>query len=99
MKIRILACAEQEFSEVVDYYNGQGPALGYEFAAEVKLTLGRIVTHPNAWPLLSRRARRCILNKFPYSIIYQVRQDYILILAIMHMKQDPKHWQERLIEV
>lgn len=95
MKIRILACAEQEAADAVDYYNGLYPPFGHEFAEELKNTLSRIETYPNAWPLLSQRARRCIMNKFPYSLIYQVRQDYILVLAIMHMKRDPKSWQAR----
>ena len=43
MKIRILACAEQELAEVVDYYNGQALALGFEFAAEVKTHLNGLL--------------------------------------------------------
>jgi hypothetical protein len=34
MTINILAHAEQEFIEAVDYYNDQCSGLGYEFAAE-----------------------------------------------------------------
>lgn len=36
MNIVILSFAEEEFAEVVDYYNEQCPGLGYEFAAKVK---------------------------------------------------------------
>ncbi len=96
MRIKVLSCAEQEFSEAVDYYNDQYPGLGYEFAAEVKTAFDRIISFPNAWPSFSIHARRCMINRFPFSIVYQVRQDCILVGGIMHMKRDPKPWQKRL---
>jgi hypothetical protein len=96
MNIRILSCAEQELADVVDYYNEQCPGLGFEFAAEVKSTLSRIVSFPNAWPLFSQRTRRCMTNRFPYGVLYQIRTNHILVTAIMHLKRDPKKWQEQL---
>ena len=48
MNIRILSSAEKEFTEMVDYYNGQCPGLGYEFAVEVKNALDRIASFPDA---------------------------------------------------
>ncbi|MDO9265217.1 MAG: type II toxin-antitoxin system RelE/ParE family toxin [Desulfosalsimonadaceae bacterium] len=96
MRIRIISCAEQEFIEAVDFYNQQCPGLGYEFAVEVKNTLERILDFPEAWPKISTRARRCITNKFPFGIIYQIRQECILIIAVMHMKRNPVLWKDRL---
>jgi len=48
MIVNILACAEQEFIEAVDYYNTQCLGLGYEFAVEVTNTLDRISAFPEA---------------------------------------------------
>jgi hypothetical protein len=96
MKIRILSCAEQELVDAIDYYNEQLPGLGFEFAAEVKSTLSRIVSFPNAWPLFSQRTKRCVTSRFPYGILYQIRTDHILVTAVMHLKRDPKKWQDRL---
>ncbi|MFA5073787.1 MAG: type II toxin-antitoxin system RelE/ParE family toxin [Nitrospirota bacterium] len=96
MNIRFISCAEQEFSEAIDYYNKQLPGLGYEFAVEIKNTLARISSFPNAWPIFSKRSRRCISNRFPYGVLYQIRQDEILITAIQHLKCDPLKWQERV---
>jgi hypothetical protein len=77
MIIHILAPAELELTEAVDYYNNQCSGLGYEFASEVTNTLERITSFPNAWSQISPRTRRCITNKFPYGVIYQVRNDCI----------------------
>lgn len=99
MNIRILSSAEQEFAEAVDYYNDQCSGLGFEFAAEVKSTLARIASFPNAWPLFSQCTRRCMTNRFPYGVLYQIRTDHILITAKMLLKRDPKKWQERIAKV
>lgn len=49
MVIVFLPPAKGEFTEAISYYNDQSEGLGYEFAAEVKRTLERIVQYPDAW--------------------------------------------------
>jgi plasmid stabilization system protein ParE len=95
MKVEVLEPAEAEFREAVEYYNQQSEGLGYEFAAEVKRTLSRIVRFPDAWPALSPRTRRCRTNRFPYGVVYQSRGDTILVVAVMHMRRRPGSWRDR----
>lgn len=96
MKVDILAAAEAELVEAVSYYNEQSEGLGYEFAAEVKQTIGRIVQFPNAWHKLSARTRRCRAKRFPYGLVYQIRGESILIVAVMHLRRHPDTWKSRL---
>ena len=95
MNILILSFAEEEFAEAVDYYNEQCSGLGYEFAAEVKRAFDRIKVFPEAWQLFSGRTRRCLLNRFPYGVLYRVDRDAIHVAAIMHLNRDPKNWRLR----
>ncbi len=97
MRVDFLDAAESEFLEAISYYNGESEGLGYEFAAEVNRAIGRISEYPNAWTQLSKRTRRCRTNRFPYGVIYQIRSDMILILAIMHLHRDPESWKDRLL--
>jgi len=96
MKIEFLKPAECEFLDAIEYYNNESEGLGYEFTIEVSKTLERIVQYPKAWTPLSKRTRRCRTKRFPYSVIYQIRPDKILIIAIMHMHCKPKNWKTRL---
>ncbi|MBU0559431.1 MAG: type II toxin-antitoxin system RelE/ParE family toxin [Bacteroidetes bacterium] len=96
MNIEFLNPAEDEFVNAIAYYNLQSEGLGFEFAVEVKRTIGRIIQYPDAWTPLSRRTRRCRTNRFPYGIIYQVRTDTLLIVSVMHLHRDPKTWRSRL---
>jgi len=96
MNVTFLAPAEAELLDAVDYYNSQSEGLGYEFAAEVKRTIERIVQYPEAWVQLSKRTRRCRTNRFPYGVIYQVRSETLLIVAVMHLSRDPQTWRGRI---
>ena len=66
MTAHFLDPADAEFVDAIAYYNLQSEGLGYEFAAEVKRTIGRILQYPEAWTPLSKRTRRCRTNRFPY---------------------------------
>jgi hypothetical protein len=96
MKIVFLPPAKAEFVEAVSYYNTQSEGLGYDLAAEVKKTLTRIIQYPEAWPNISKRTRRCRTNRFPYGVIYQIRENTLLIVAIMHLSRHPEMWKSRL---
>ena len=96
MEIDFLPPAKDELTEAISYYNAQGEGLGYEFAAEMKRTLERIVQYPDAWSQLSNRTRRCRTNRFPYGVIYQIRKKTLLIVAVMHLSREPETWKSRL---
>lgn len=96
LRIQFLLSAEQEFIEAVKYYNSQSEGLGFEFAAEVKSTMDRIIQYPLAWHKLSERTHRCRTNRFPYGVIYQIRKDCIMIIAVMHLHRKPQTWQSRI---
>ena len=96
MIVRFLTPARSELREIIAYYNNRREGLGYEFAAEFKQTLNRIKYYPEAWSPLSSQVRRCHLNRFPYSVIYEVRREVIVIAAIQHHSKEPNGWRKRL---
>lgn len=96
MDITFLAPAQAELLDAVAYYNTQSEGLGYEFAAEVKRTIERIIQYPEAWVQLSKRTRRCRTNRFPYGVIYQVKNETVIIVAVMHLSRDPQTWRGRV---
>jgi hypothetical protein len=98
MKIHFLQAAAMELEEAVSYYNLQSEGLGFELAAEIQRTLKRIDEYPQAWTRFSHRTHRCRTNRFPYCIIYQIRLDMMLIVAIMHLHKEPGYWKSRITQ-
>ena len=89
VKVRILSCAERELADTVDFDNAERPGLGYEFAEEVQRTLDRISAFPEAWPLFSQKARRCIVRRFPHGVLYHVRADCVLVVCLTAHDTEP----------
>ena len=88
--------AAKEFEESVRYYRDRGRVLGDRFASEVRATIQKILVSPSRWRVLEEDVRRCLVRVFPYSVLYTVEADFILIIAIMHGKREPGYWKPRL---
>jgi len=99
MNTIILDPALREFADAVTYYNEESPGLGYEFADEVFRTIERLTEMPNAWPVLSKRTRRCITRHFPYGIVYQQRKDTLIVVSVMHLRRHPDSWKNNVRNV
>lgn len=89
------AAAKVELNQAEDYYESCEPDLGYEFLEEVYAAIGRVLEFPSAWRMLSPRTRRCLTRRFPYAVIYQVRDESIRVLAIAHSHPRPGYWTDR----
>lgn len=88
--------AESEFEAAADFYDEREEALGDEFSEEVFATIDRILQFPDSWPRSSYRTRRCLCNRFPYSVIHRHTDTEITIYAVAHQKRKPGYWKERL---
>jgi hypothetical protein len=96
MIVSSLPPATEELREAVAWYNAQRTGLGYEFVIEFEDTLDRITKLPTAWEKLSKNVRCCRLNRFPYGVLYTVRNDEILVVAVMHLHRKPGYWEGRV---
>jgi len=87
--------AEAEINKAADFYDIESPGLGSVFIDEIQRAIERIGEFPEAAPLIRGRVRKKALFKFPYSLMYSVRQDEIRILAVVHQKRRPFYWRGR----
>ncbi len=88
--------AESEFVAAQDFYDDQDFGLGKAFLNEVYETVRRIVEFPTSWSPYSYRTRRCLCNRFPYSVIYRHTEAELTIYAVAHQKRKPGYWKDRL---
>ncbi len=95
MNVEFLDIAERELDDAFKYYDGIYKGLGLRFIAELESSIERIKLHPTAWQKTSAVTHKCLLNRFPYSIIYQIRGDLLLVVAIASSHQRPNYWVNR----
>jgi len=87
--------AEAEFNKAIEYYEHHELGLGYDFSIEVRAAIQNIVSYPFAWPILELDIRRCLVNRFPYGVVYGIKEDSVFILAVMHLRRNPDSWKKR----
>ena len=87
--------AARELEDAIDYYDGKREGLGRELLGEVARAISLIRMYPNGSPKVSRRSRRCRTRRFPYGLVYQVRDGGICIIAVMDLRRKPGYWKDR----
>ena len=79
--------------------NGMKPSkkiLGLQFIGELNAAIKRISAYPDSYMLIDSTIRRCLIKRFPYSILYGINVDMIVIIAVAHLHRKPNYWQGRV---
>ena len=97
MDVRFHEDAEEEFAKAVAYYNREREGLGFAFGREVRKAIARIQSQPKAHTILFQDFRRVRTKRFPYGVVYRIKENGILIVAVMHLRRAPDYWLKRLI--
>jgi plasmid stabilization system protein ParE len=92
---RLLSGARRELEATVSFYDSIYPALGRDFVLEVQALCQRIAESPMAGVEVRPNIRRRILRRFPYSILYAIEHDEVIVVAVAHQKRLPGNWTER----
>ena len=87
--------AQQELFDAALEYELAREGLGQEFSREMQRLIRQICEHPQRWPKYSPRTRRHRSRRFPYSVIYQVLDREIFVVAIAHAARRPGYWRSR----
>lgn len=86
--------AEQDFLTAVSWYAERSDSAGIAFADAVDGAFAEIVADPMRWPILGESFRGRIVDRFPYLIVYRLRFESIVIVAIAHTSR-AVFWRDR----
>ena len=90
MKLEIIPLAQSDIAAAAKYYGQQLQGLGDEFLAEVDATMARITRDPLQFEQVRPGIRRCLLERFPYSIYYRLPDALTLrIIIVRHHNRRP----------
>ncbi len=89
--------ARTELLESIVYYDLQKRGLGRRFLDGLIEGLNRIKAHPQMYRKIDGQWHQCRIPRFPFGLIYRIRNQKIEIIAVMHLNRKPDYWRERSV--
>jgi toxin ParE1/3/4 len=99
MKLIIPEDAEDDLAQAYNWYEQHRDGLGLEFANAVETCIDGILRQPLAHQVVYEKPeplRRAVLHRFPYGVLYHVRPDAIVVIAVFHGRLNPERLRRRL---
>lgn len=97
--LRVRREAATELEEALSWYEASEPNVARRLLRGYQDVVARIQLSPQAGSLVTAEPeiRRWVIRDFPYSVVFLLRADEVLILALAHHKRRPGYWQPRLV--
>ncbi len=94
MRVRFRPEARTEIREARRWYESQVQGLGRAFLGELEATITVMRIFPQMHRALTDegKVRRALLRRFPYSLVYEIFDNEIIVLACRHMHQEDVDW-------
>jgi toxin ParE2 len=95
LAVEFLDEALEEAEAAARWYAARSSAAAVGFSAEIDAAVTSIERLPHAWPPYEQGTRRYLLRRYPFSVIYRVENQRILIVAVAHGHRRPGYWMSR----
>jgi hypothetical protein len=98
---RFFAEALAEYEDAVVYYEMREEGLGARLIQEFDEAVALALEFPGAFAIVEGappvyELRSVMLRSFPIKLIYTVRDEALLLVAVFHARRRPGYWLERL---
>jgi plasmid stabilization system protein ParE len=96
VKVRFLTLAQQEVDQAVAWFEERAEGKGVDFLDELDRIVRLIKAYPLAATQIDQEIRRRLFARFPYSLIYGIDHNTIVVIAVAHSRRAPHYWVDRL---
>ncbi len=87
--------AEREVVAHEQWYRERSEVAAQGFLLELDAALRAVAESPARWPVHARGERRYVLPRYPFSLLYRVRNDMVFIAAVAHQSRRVGYWRNR----
>ena len=96
MKLKFHPEARAELREAKKWYRDRSPITAVAFAQAIDDAVRAIGEAPLRYPMGEYDTRHLFIpRRFPYTVVYRIRQTDIVIVAIAHESREPGYWRQR----
>ena len=77
------------------WYDEREPNLGADFVRETILAIETLSNNPLGYRVRHKRrnVRWKLMNKFPYRVVFRVREDLITVIGVIHSARHDRQWR------
>ncbi len=97
MNVRFLALADQEVDEAVAWYGKQSNDISRGFLDDLDRAVRLAKTYPLLATQIEPEIRRLLFVRYPYSLLYGIDEEAIVIIAVAHQQREPRYWADRVV--
>jgi hypothetical protein len=94
-RVRFHDAARVELLKEVQYYAGISSTLGERLATAVEQATLIASEFPETGSPYKYGTRRVFPRKFPFSVVYVVRESEVYVLALAPFRRKPGYWRAR----
>jgi len=69
--------------------------LAEEFLQSLDRLIDMISDFPEGFPIVHQDIRRALLKRFPYSVLFRIKENHLIIAGCFHSRRNPKSGQSR----
>jgi len=93
-RVELSDLAVEQAFEIESYYDAQMPGLGGEFLDYLFACYLGLESNPSRWQILHQDIRRALVDRFPYSVFYRIKEtdQKVEVLTVLHQSSNPNQW-------
>ena len=85
--------AEEDARAAFLWYAERSPVAAADFQVQLTRATEDLADTALVWPEKEPGIRARVLDEYPYTLMYRVDDDEVLIVAIAHQKRKPGYWR------
>jgi plasmid stabilization system protein ParE len=86
-EVAFLPEAALDYQEALSWYESRSLRAAAGFEAVIEVALRQIAQNPHLWMQCDECHRYYSLRRYPFSVIYRVEGDTVLVVALAHSKR------------
>lgn len=84
-----------DIREAAAWYDQHSEGLGDRFVESVRESVNKVIENPERFSVSPAGLRYVQTRHFPYVILFDVIDDDLVLLTVIHTARSPEKWRER----